>query len=243
LSQEKGVFDMIESHVRTEDLDSAKIKCNRLRPSCEACQVFNCDCVYGRELNISDLELHEADLFWHIDAVPKKRGPKTDVLEALLKRVNGLEKRLKDEGKDPDEGIQEAIVAESVRDAVDKKPSKKAPTPPDALAPPPVEAQQVQQPRPQPPQRHPSIGFPDQFVRWAPIVTAFWSENMLRVFISQQAPAALQNNTLLDAYFTRIHSKPYYILDEAATRQRWQTGQLPPSVINAIHAVTARCVS
>jgi hypothetical protein len=33
------------------------------------------------------------------DAVPKKRGPKTDVLEALLKRVDGLERRLKDEKK------------------------------------------------------------------------------------------------------------------------------------------------
>ncbi|KAJ6164261.1 hypothetical protein N7470_002933 [Penicillium chermesinum] len=54
-----------------------KIKCNRLRPSCEACKVFQCACVY--------------------DAVPKKRGPKTDVLEALLKRVDGLEKRLQDE--------------------------------------------------------------------------------------------------------------------------------------------------
>ncbi|KAI1773456.1 hypothetical protein F4818DRAFT_443294 [Hypoxylon cercidicola] len=53
-----------------------KIKCNRLRPSCEACQVFQCPCVY--------------------DAVPKKRGPKTDVLEALLKRVDGLEAQLKD---------------------------------------------------------------------------------------------------------------------------------------------------
>lgn len=31
------------------------------------------------------------------DAVPKKRGPKTDVLEALLKRVDGLEKRLHSE--------------------------------------------------------------------------------------------------------------------------------------------------
>lgn len=29
------------------------------------------------------------------DAVPKKRGPKTDVLEALLKRVDGLEAKLK----------------------------------------------------------------------------------------------------------------------------------------------------
>lgn len=31
------------------------------------------------------------------DAVPKKRGPKTDVLEALLKRVDGLEARLKEQ--------------------------------------------------------------------------------------------------------------------------------------------------
>lgn len=28
--------------------------------------------------------------------MPKKRGPKTDVLEALLKRVDGLEAKLKD---------------------------------------------------------------------------------------------------------------------------------------------------
>ncbi|PHH87403.1 hypothetical protein CDD83_8922 [Cordyceps sp. RAO-2017] len=53
-----------------------KIKCNRLRPACEACQIFQCPCIY--------------------DAVPKKRGPKTDVLEALLKRVDGLEAQLKD---------------------------------------------------------------------------------------------------------------------------------------------------
>ncbi|KAL5399750.1 hypothetical protein PMIN03_012621 [Paraphaeosphaeria minitans] len=54
-----------------------KIKCNRTRPTCEPCHVFNCPCIY----------------------VPKKRGPKTDVLEALLKRVDGLEKRLHSEGK------------------------------------------------------------------------------------------------------------------------------------------------
>ena len=53
-----------------------QIKCNRLRPICEACTVFQCTCVY--------------------DAIPKKRGPKTDVLEALLKRVDGLEKKLQD---------------------------------------------------------------------------------------------------------------------------------------------------
>lgn len=36
------------------------------------------------------------------DAVPKKRGPKTDVLEALLKRVDGLEARLKDTKAEPE---------------------------------------------------------------------------------------------------------------------------------------------
>jgi hypothetical protein len=35
------------------------------------------------------------------DAVPKKRGPKTDVLEALLKRVDGLEQKLKEKKTDP----------------------------------------------------------------------------------------------------------------------------------------------
>lgn len=44
------------------------------------------------------------------DAVPKKRGPKTDVLEALLKRVDGLEKRLHSEGKS-DELVEELSSA------------------------------------------------------------------------------------------------------------------------------------
>lgn len=65
-----------------------KIKCNRVRPICEACQVFSCPCIY--------------------DAVPKKRGPKTDVLEALLKRVDGLEKRLQGENKPDSPGEQHA---------------------------------------------------------------------------------------------------------------------------------------
>ncbi|GKT90821.1 fungal specific transcription factor [Colletotrichum tofieldiae] len=38
----------------------------------------------------------EFHFFLSSDAVPKKRGPKTDVLEALLKRVDGLEAKLKE---------------------------------------------------------------------------------------------------------------------------------------------------
>ncbi|TKA68997.1 hypothetical protein B0A49_06583 [Cryomyces minteri] len=49
------------------------------------------------------------------DAVPKKRGPKTDVLEALLKRVDGLEKRLKSGNKasPPGTGASLRTVEES----------------------------------------------------------------------------------------------------------------------------------
>ncbi|CAN9257035.1 unnamed protein product [Alternaria alternata] len=78
-----------------------KIKCNRTRPTCEACQVFNCPCIY--------------------DAVPKKRGPKTDVLEALLKRVDGLEKRLVSEGKS-DDPTETDPASQDNNTAVDTKP-------------------------------------------------------------------------------------------------------------------------
>lgn len=49
-------------------------------------------------------------------------------------------------------------------------------------------------------------------------------------------------DALLDTYFARLHSKPYYVLDETATRQRLRDGQLPRFLVNAIHAVTIRYV-
>ena len=90
-----------------DDTKDAKIKCNRLKPSCEACQVFNCACVYGMK---SQLDVDFRHQLMIADAVPKKRGPKTDVLEALLKRVNGLEERLKDETKvESDSGTSDEV--------------------------------------------------------------------------------------------------------------------------------------
>lgn len=49
-----------------------------------------------------------------------------------------------------------------------------------------------------------------------------------------------RDTALLDVYFDKLHNKPCYILDEAATRQRWTSGQLSLTVVNAIQAVTAR---
>lgn len=50
----------------------------------------------------------------------------------------------------------------------------------------------------------------------------------------------LSPEQLLDTYFARIHGKPYYILDEATTRQRLQANQLPAYLAYAIYAVSAR---
>lgn len=55
--------------------------------------------------------------------MPKKRGPKTDVLEALLKRVDGLEKRLHSEGKS-DELVEE--LSSAIHDAADSSKATKA---------------------------------------------------------------------------------------------------------------------
>ncbi|KAH8428830.1 transcription factor domain-containing protein [Aspergillus melleus] len=146
-----------------------KIKCNRLRPSCEACKVFQCPCVY--------------------DAVPKKRGPKTDVLEALLKRVDGLEKRLQDENHplSPASSTSPVKLLES-----------QLPVAPVSL-----------QPAPPPPT------------------------------LSTPSPNRLPDS-MLDAYFARLHGKPYFILDEPSTRQRHQCRQLSPALSMAIYAVTLR---
>ncbi|KAJ5304719.1 uncharacterized protein N7443_004379 [Penicillium atrosanguineum] len=179
-----------------------KIKCNRLRPSCEACKVFQCLCVY--------------------DAVPKKRGPKTDVLEALLKRVDGLEKRLQDE-KNP------------------ISPTSPEPTPDDLPL--------GSQPRRNtidasfnqysPSDSQPTLSTPgsqniDTFAR--PTVHAPTSA------LSQPSPKqnGILSDVLLDAYFARLHGKPFFVLDEQSTRQRFQLNQLPAHLCMAICAMTVR---
>lgn len=167
-----------------------KIKCNRLRPSCEACQVFQCPCIY--------------------DAVPKKRGPKTDVLEALLKRVDGLEQKLKEKNGTEGASSPVAETAPSVTDASsnggtstngDSKP--KAPT---------IEKRPAE-----------------------PIEPAPFSPTPI-----SELPPVVQLDALLDTYFSRFHAKPYHILDESSVRQRLQLSQVPSYLVHAIYAVAAR---
>lgn len=173
------------------------------------------------------------------DAIPKKRGPKTDVLEALLKRVNGLEKRLKDEkgdgspeaGKSTDETNEVNEEGSGSGEGVEEQAAPKPDSSPhDGQSPSPMSAQ--------------------------PAGAA--SESALRFEgEAQQSALDLQTNTnrrpsnntvnlaeaLLDTYFARLHGKPYYILDEPATRQRYRDGLLPRFLTNAIYATSIRYAS
>ncbi|KAE9963644.1 hypothetical protein EG328_011242 [Venturia inaequalis] len=159
-----------------------------------------------------------------MNAVPKKRGPKTDVLEALLKRVDGLEKRLRTEGKEdsPTSSVKEAIV-EAMREGEEKK----------------KQAKQQDVPR----------STPDSTTISNASSTANGNTSrpsppsQQQISPQQQPPAQLYPELLLDTYFARIHGKPYHILDESSTRQRLLTGQLPSYLAYAIYAVSARFAS
>ncbi|RYP26575.1 hypothetical protein DL767_007973 [Monosporascus sp. MG133] len=176
-----------------------KIKCNRLRPACEACQVFQCPCIY--------------------DAVPKKRGPKTDVLEALLKRVDGLEARLKDQ-----KNSDTSPTTDETSPPTAEEPSSVA----DASAA--AEAGTVTlEPKPKRPALDTARAVD------APTETAGFPHTA-----NSELSPGVQADALLDTYFTRFHAKPYYILDESSVRQRLQLSQLPNYLVHAVYAVGAR---
>ncbi|KXJ95065.1 fungal-specific transcription factor domain-domain-containing protein, partial [Microdochium bolleyi] len=176
-----------------------KIKCNRLRPSCEACQVFQCPCVY--------------------DAVPKKRGPKTDVLEALLKRVDGLEARLKHEKKS--EG-------EHADDAQSVSPENSEPSSASTMAAPASHSAEPQPKR----MRAPTIQTlaPNSHAR----------DIVPSPPLTSEPPVEVQSGLLMDTYFSEFHGKPYHIVDEASFRHRYHSKQLPTSLSKAMFAVAAR---
>ncbi|KAI0471305.1 fungal-specific transcription factor domain-containing protein [Xylaria cf. heliscus] len=180
-----------------------KIKCNRLRPSCEACQVFQCPCIY--------------------DAVPKKRGPKTDVLEALLKRVDGLEAQLKDQKKTLSSSPTTEEPLSSKQEASDNNVEAPASgsTPPATTA--------TSEPKPKraalDTTRTPESG--SDAALYSPTIT-------------NESPPSIRSDALLDTYFTRFHAKPYHILDETSVRQRMRLNQLPLYLVHAIYAVAAR---
>ncbi|ROV93749.1 hypothetical protein VSDG_06935 [Cytospora chrysosperma] len=152
------------------------------------------------------------------DAVPKKRGPKTDVLEALLKRVDGLEAKLKEKKERPT-----TPTSEDAPPPVDEAPSSSTVT---------VTAKE-------------SSGDDGETksrsdVDTTRVVDVADSVVYTPSTSSAPSPPGVQPDALLDTYFSRFHAKPYYILDESSVRQRLQLNQLPSYLVHAIYAVAAR---
>ncbi|KAL4755163.1 type I 3-dehydroquinase-domain-containing protein [Aspergillus terricola var. indicus] len=140
----------------------------------------------------------------------RKRGPKTDVLEALLKRVDGLEKRLQDDGTHP------------LSPASPVKPDIPLPSSTSISHPPPH------------PQSHPAA-FP-----LAPPAPYTHGHTHGPMQGHGHPPPGRVPDAMLDAYFARLHGKPFFILDEASTRQRHASGQLPVPLSMAVYALTLR---
>lgn len=163
---------------------------------------------------------HQTDTL--TDAVPKKRGPKTDVLEALLKRVDGLEARLKHEKKSEQEANADEGQSVSPDDSEPNTTSTiSASVPHDAE--------------------------PQQKRQRAPTIQAIALNSHSRDIVpspplTSEPPIEAQQGLLLDNYFTEFHGKPYHIVEEAAFRHRYHTKQLPSYLLKAMFAVAARYV-
>ncbi|KAH8156762.1 hypothetical protein CIB48_g11485 [Xylaria polymorpha] len=159
-------------------------------------------------------------------AVPKKRGPKTDVLEALLKRVDGLEAQLKDQKK----MSGNSKAAEEPPSANQEASNNNSEAPASGSTPPAPTATSEPQPKRAAldTTRTPESG--SDIAPYSPT-------------IANESPPSMQSDTLLalvDTYFTRFHAKPYHILDETSVRQRMRLSQLPLYLVHAIYAVAAR---
>lgn len=143
------------------------------------------------------------------------------MLEALLKRVNGLEKRLKDENKP---GAAEEFAIDDSTTAI-----------PEAAGP----TAEVDNAAPQPAASH--TEHPRSEIRnELSLQTGPVRRESFAAITDSHGTNASLTEALIDIYFTRLHGKPYYILDEPATRQRWRDSQLPRYVVNAIHAATIK---
>jgi hypothetical protein len=151
------------------------------------------------------------------DAVPKKRGPKTDVLEALLKRVDGLEARLKEQKNSDASPTMEDAPTLPAEDATSAAGSAV------------TSSSAVSEPRPKRPalETHRTASTNVESAIYSPTVD------------SEPSPG-VQLDALLDTYFNRFHAKPFHILDESSIRQRLQLEQLPDYLVHAIYAVAAR---
>ncbi|KAL5629721.1 hypothetical protein BROUX41_001327 [Berkeleyomyces rouxiae] len=200
-----------------------KIKCNRLTPACEACQIFQYECVY--------------------DAVPKKRGPKTEVVDETTKRtkrtklVKAIENEKSAKHASPN-GFVETLAAErdgtsdpeislhrtTVPCTREFRPSKRRAT----------MAIKVNS------EKEMAAALSPTNLSCQSHAFSYTSRGLSTSPASEDEYTSVQAQSLLDTYFQRFHGKPYKIVDETLIRQKAQTGKIPAYLLNAICAVAWR---
>lgn len=139
------------------------------------------------------------------------------MLEALLKRVDGLEARLKDQKKSETSPIAE----DSSSLAADTTPNAESVETAPAVT--------VTEPE-----------RPCSTVDTSRAVEAAGESAVYSPSAESEKSPEVHPDALLDTYFSRFHAKPFHIVDESTVRQRLQLNQLPSYLIHAIYAVAAR---
>ncbi|KIH89268.1 hypothetical protein SPBR_07449 [Sporothrix brasiliensis 5110] len=158
----------------------------------------------------------------------KKRGPKTDILEALLKRVDGLEQKLKEKGGDEagaegsEAGGAGSGSGSGISPSSDESPGAAATTTAlsgDSSTASRSKAAAADDPATEKPRKQSTTNGPEMPAPAVPMKP----DTELSSFQQQQHKTPpVQVDTLLHTYFTRSHAKPFHILDESSFRQRLQ---------------------
>lgn len=155
------------------------------------------------------------------------------MLEALLKRVDGLEKRLQDEKNpisptSPDCTEDLPLAPPTRRNTIDASFHAYSSNDhqPILSTPVPVKSESLTR----------STGHPP-----SPAISQPQSAHPHPQSQSHSQPHnAILSDVLLDTFFTRLHGKPFFILDEAQTRRLHNMKQLSVPLSMAISAMTSR---
>jgi hypothetical protein len=158
------------------------------------------------------------------------------VLEALLKRVDGLEAKLREKNDEDASPTSASALTLGKTDA-----SVSGSQAGDGGEP--AAKRVAVESRPSPGDTDTTMLSPATPINRCDHELAILPRNLDLTFDREPSPNPVQADALLDTYFTRFHGKPYYILDESSIRQRLQLSQLPAYLSNAISAVAARYVS
>jgi hypothetical protein len=143
------------------------------------------------------------------------------VLEALLRRVDGLERRLKHENDAPEADFPASSLKDAILETVR---SSSSPDGAQSYS----EVSRAESAATSSPDTHPEPRSTQSI------------HSALRSNELPHSPSNEHATLMMNTYFSRIHQKPYDVLDEVSTRQKFESNQLPSYLSYAIFAVSAR---